>query len=476
VVSPIATKLKSFRGPAAITMVFIFSRGLLYSLGVTFYSSFVHRMWQALDVAQLSEHFVESLWYLHAQPPLYNALVGALSKAFPAHYDKAFLLLNLIGSVSSALLIYLTLRKVKVSDTLATVLAMLLILNPAIMLYENLFSYTVLIIFLLTVMLYFTVVFVVERSLLAWTLSCVMLSVVVLTRSSFHLAWMVVIVVITILYSPRQMRTRLVLLSLLPIFVTFSWYGKNYVVFGTFSSSSWLGMNVARIFPPATPLGGIRPFRPLQEYEGFYKPARLYADVPVLAAEQKTSGYVNYNHEDYLVISKLFRDDVMKSIAADPWQILRRVPDALTIFFTPATHGPFIDINLPRIQPYATVATLDFSDYHNYHAIRPIKGTDPTAVFMRANGFNTTAALPAAFLYVAVLTLAGLVWTKGSLASTDRCLLLVLLFILAYGLLVGNVFEFGENNRFRLELSPIFFILSGIAMDRALLLFQKIKH
>jgi hypothetical protein len=475
VADPIATRLKTFRAPAAIAVAFIFSRGLIYSVGVTFYSSFVHRMWQILDVSQLSEHLIDSLWYMHSQPPLFNALVGVLVKTFPEHYYKVFLLINLIGSLSSAFLIYATLRKVKVSDLMAGLLAMLMVLNPVIMLYENLFSYTVLTIFLLGLTLYFLVVFLVERSPFAWISFCVMLAVIVLTRSSYHVAWMVVIVLIAIGYSPREMRRRLLLVALLPIIVASSWYVKNYAVFGTFSSSSWLGMNMARIFPPATPLGAIRPFRPLQEYNGFYGPARRYPDIPVLADRQKRSGYVNYNHEDYLVISQLFRDDVMRSIAANPWQPIGRVPEALTIFFTPATHAPFIDINLQRIQPYAAAATLDFSDYHKYQAIRPTRDVDPTAAFMRANGFTTTAALPVALLYIAVLALVGLTWLKGKFASTDRCLLLVLLFILAYGMLVGNLLEFGENNRFRLELSPVFFVLSGIALDRALLLFQKIK-
>lgn len=472
----LVTKLKSFRGPALIALAFVCSRAILYSLGVTFYASFVHRMWQVLDVSQLSESLVKSIWYLHAQPPLFNSLVGVLVKLSPDHYGKVFLLINLIGSLASALLIYATLRKIKVSDLLASLLGILMVLNPAIMLYENLFSYTVLIIFLLALTLHSLVVFLVERKVSAWNLLCVVLAVIVLTRSSFHLAWMVVIVFIGIVYSPRHMRSRLLLVALLPIIIASSWYLKNYVVFGSFSSSSWLGMNMARIFPPATPLGAVRPFRPLHEYDGHYEPARHHPDIRVLADRQKISGYVNYNHEDYLVISQLFRDDVMRSIAADPWQPVPRIVDALTIFFTPATHGPFIDINLPRIQPYAAWATLDFSVYHTYQAFHPAHDADPTVTFMQANGFTTTAALPVALLYIIVLVISGLILIKGGLASTDRCILFVLLFILTYGMLVGNLLEFGENNRFRLELSPIFFVLSGIALDRALLLFQKIKH
>jgi hypothetical protein len=36
---------------------------------------------QALDVRQLRDSLPEAIWYLHAQPPLFNALIGVVLQA-----------------------------------------------------------------------------------------------------------------------------------------------------------------------------------------------------------------------------------------------------------------------------------------------------------------------------------------------------------------------------------------------------------
>src|SRR5215216_2902086 len=58
------------------------SRLLAASIGVTPPSVGLEYIWQLAPLELLRAHTAETLWYLHSQPPLHNALVG-LADALP---------------------------------------------------------------------------------------------------------------------------------------------------------------------------------------------------------------------------------------------------------------------------------------------------------------------------------------------------------------------------------------------------------
>lgn len=430
-------------------------------------------MWQVLDLSELSVNLGQSIWYLHSQPPLFNVFVGILVKWTPAHYAKVFQVFNLGMTLISALMIYDAMKALYPSRTIALVLALVFLLNPAIILYENLFGYTSVTIFLVSAVVYSMVRYVVKGNLLTWGGVCLALVLLVLTRSSFHLLFIVAIVSILLAFNRETRRIRFVVVAAVSFLFAMSWYVKNYYLFDTFSSSSWMGMNMARIFPPASPLGEIRPFRPLEDYDGFYV-SQPQTGVAVLDNRRKASGYVNYNHRDYLAISDLYKKEVLQTLqkATVP---LDRVRDAFIIFFAPATHGPFIDINLTRMGVYAAAGAFDFSGFVRYQPVNPALGSDMTRQFMQQNGFSATAAVPVGLVWFLILFTIAIAWSAGLLTNGEKALVLGLVFIMTYGMLVGNLLEFGENNRFRLEISPVIFVLFGIALSKSLLLFQKIN-
>lgn len=430
-------------------------------------------MWQVLDLSELSGNLAQSIWHLHSQPPLFNVLVGILVKWVPAQYAKVFQVLNLGMTLISALMIYDAVKALSESRAMGLVLALVFLLNPAVILYENLFSYTSVTIFLVSALVYSMVRYVLKGSLLAWGAVCLTLVFLVLTRSSFHLLFIVAVIFILLAFSRETRRIRFFVLAAVSFLFAMSWYVRNYYLFDTFSSSSWMGMNMARIFPPASPLGEIRPFRPLEDYEGFYV-SQPQTGVAVLDNPRKASGYVNYNHRDYLVISDLFKKEVLQTLQKETLP-LGRVRDAFIIFLAPATHGPFIDINLRQIGVYGAAGAFDFSGFVRYQPVRPALGSDMTRQFMQQNGFSATAAVPVGLVWLLVLLTLAIAWSTGLLTRGEKGLVLGLAFILTYGMLVGNLFEFGENNRFRLEISPVIFVLSGIALSKSLLLFQKIN-
>jgi hypothetical protein len=458
-----------YKGPVILlTAAFLISRFCLYFLDVQFYTTFIHRLWQAVDVHLLEVELWKSLYYSHAQPPGFNLIVGLLIKLFPAKYPLVFHLLNLLQSFVASLLIFFSLVKLRISTRFATIVTLLFLLNPALMLYEKLFSYTILTIFLITLVVFLLISFLKKKSLSLFVMFCVSLALLVLTRSSFHLFWMMIMLLLTVLHLPREFpRVTILKVAIFSILFTSLWYFKNLYVFNTFSASSWMGMNMARLIKPPTPLGQIGPFKPLEHYRNLYAGDSAFADVGVLSFERKSSGYVNYYHQDYLQISQKFREDVTAQIKANPAGYLTEIGKSVLIYFSPATHAPFIDKNFERIARYGSWYNLDFSGFRKYQIQRPEK--DPPysrATFLSANGFTATAALPAFTFYLFTFLAAMYGWRKSFFSAEDKTLIVSVAFLVTYGMFVGNLLEFGENNRFRFEMNSAMLIVASLSTSR----------
>jgi hypothetical protein len=119
---------------------------------VQFYGSFIHRMWQTIDVHLLREHFAESIFFMHTQPPLYNILVGAVVKTFPEQYYFIFQVLNMSLTWATAILIYYTLCRLGVNKVMNLLVGIFFMISPAVILYENLNSYTIFTEFLISLL------------------------------------------------------------------------------------------------------------------------------------------------------------------------------------------------------------------------------------------------------------------------------------------------------------------------------------
>jgi hypothetical protein len=65
-----------WRGVAAVVALFATSRLGWWLAGIRFDASPVDWYWQILDLDLLRDRLAESLWFLHAQPPGFNALIG----------------------------------------------------------------------------------------------------------------------------------------------------------------------------------------------------------------------------------------------------------------------------------------------------------------------------------------------------------------------------------------------------------------
>ena len=84
--------------------LFAISRTAYYLLGVRFDARGLTVLFQLLDPELLRHNLLQSLFYLHMQPPGYNLFVGVILKLFPHTYVTAFHgSISCLGCLSCAL-------------------------------------------------------------------------------------------------------------------------------------------------------------------------------------------------------------------------------------------------------------------------------------------------------------------------------------------------------------------------------------
>ena len=225
--------------------LFVVSRIAYRLAGIGFDTRSTWRTWIFLDGRFLEADLFESIANLHSQPPLFNLFYG-LVLHLPDSLQKPVYTLTFVAL--GALLtysLYALSSGLGVNRNLAFGATLVFIVGPTNVLYENWFHYAYPVAVLLCASGLFLLLFF-RTQHRRWAVAFfVVLALVLLTRSSYHLVFLLAVVALVAWAS--QLRARqVVLIAALPVLVVVLWYGKNLAMFDTFSSSSWLGMNLAR--------------------------------------------------------------------------------------------------------------------------------------------------------------------------------------------------------------------------------------
>jgi hypothetical protein len=188
-------------------------------------------------------------------------LLGLVLKMSGSHAPAVFSgLLHLISLINCLLLF--TLLKYIVSNRYIPILVTLVyLLSPALMIFESELFYTTFISMLLLISGFFLVRMDADsrqppdtgprrQSGRQWGNIigvCLPLLMLCFTRSMYHLLYLALVGAV-LLYRLRKTTAFPKLLAGFSfcLLLTAGWYGKNYMIFGQFSASSWIGMNFAR--------------------------------------------------------------------------------------------------------------------------------------------------------------------------------------------------------------------------------------
>jgi len=468
---------------SVVLLAFLTSRVLFYWSGIRFDDRSLPWHWQFIDPYLLKTNLLESLYYLHSQPPFFNFFLGLILKLFPHDATLAFTFSYWMFGLTLGYSLFWIMTRLGVSDWLSMLLTILFIINPASVLFENYLFYTYLETLLLCLAAIFWMGFLKTGTFRDGFLCFLLLALLVLTRSLFHLLWFLVFPVVLLL-AQSEKRKKVVLVSLFPFLLAFSLYAKNGMLFGEFVSSSWLGMSFSKITTHkiaaeerqrlvtegmVSPLVLVPLFRPIKAYRGFIPPWTP-TGIAVLDQEKKSTGFTNYNHIAYLEISKKYLKDALTVLHIHPEAFLKGQLHSYFYYFLPASDYVFLEDNRTHIRTYDRIFNLLV---HGQYLMDDQPRLKEAGLGRKLLNISFFMVLGYSFFifYGLFLIIRGL-----KRKPKDGFFPLTILFLwlnILYVTLVGNAFEVGENNRFRFLIDPFFIILLGVFLTYRFKVFKE---
>jgi hypothetical protein len=336
---------------AAGVVTFAVAHAVFIATGVR-YQVPLEGYWEYVDRPLLTTRLLESLFYLHSQPPLFNLFLGIVLKWFPSGYEAAFYATYLMAGLALYLVTMLLMRRLGVSSALAFVAGTALMISPAFVLYEHLLFY----------MLPIATLIVVSHLVLHEGLTrrrpgrlvafFGIVAILGALQSVFHFAYYVAVGVTVVACCPGD-RRKLLWASFPPLLALALVYAKKFYLFGSLTMSSWSGMHMADMttaFLPAaerarlvadgrfSPVSLIPPFSPIQAYPARYLAIPAWAArVPVLSTAHRQSGATNYHHLAYLAISREYGEDARRTVLTHPGTVVSAPLRSWAAYFKPSS-------------------------------------------------------------------------------------------------------------------------------------------
>ncbi len=453
--------------PFCILGVFVFSRMLFWSAGARFDAFPLLHFWQYLDLPVLRHDLLRGLWYLHSQSPAFNLFLGLGLKVLPDPPEVAFATVFRVLGYLSLLCMYGLLRLGGMGRWFALPAVCLFAVSPGALLYENWLFYTLPVALLLLLAALGLARYEQTGRPRYAGLHLAAMTALCLTRASFHP--LVLGVCVALLRIARPERPPVVLRgSLAALAVVLAWSLKNAVLFGVFGASSWTGMNLWRVAGAEVPdavlhalvaegaLPAIvlqKPFDHVSKYPEEYArvPAR-YAEIPSLANAQKQGTWVkNLNHYGYIRISRAYGAASSYVIRNRFGDYARSVGAAWEIYARPSWDFEFVRRNVAAARPLIAVYSLGLL---GPPAPRGAIAPEGRMRCRRALRVLLAMAAACAIVGAGVLCLRGGARRRAALGTT----LAFMVFTVLYVAVVGNAFERGENNRFRVETDPLLYL------------------
>jgi hypothetical protein len=218
----------------ALLLAFAGSRIAYWLLGVEFDTGPMNFYWQVIDPALLTSEFWRSILYLREQMPGFNLLLGAGLHLFDKHIALAFHTLFILIGVILMVSLFLLLLRLRVTVSVAFVVTLLFIANPATVLYENWLFYEYPIAALFALAALFSHRYLSTYQFRDGLMLFACFTALGYMRVIFHLAWFFAMMII-LAYMTRTHWRRTFACAVTPLLLLAVPYVKNGVVFGTLS-------------------------------------------------------------------------------------------------------------------------------------------------------------------------------------------------------------------------------------------------
>jgi hypothetical protein len=438
--------------------------------GQRFNTDYLNYGWQLIPWDVLSTDPLRSVFYLHIQPPLWNLFLG-LAAWFSPFSDRATLqvLMALIGFVVAWLAAALG-RRLGLSRRASVIVALIATLHPEVLkgAFEPTYE-------LATAALLLAVLIAVadltrkENVLRSLVILASAVTVTALTRSLYHPAWALLIVIFGLWLMRRRINWKSSVLVLsIPVIFMGSWMAKNEVMFGHTTMSSWFGMNLQRAVIPVLPkddldemyakgqiseIAMIGPFGKYELYENVFEdcvPTRSHRSLaePMRTTDQWSP---NFNFECFLPLYDQAGKDAIAVIKEHPeaWLEGRLWSLRTTIAVSPIPSESKSEV-MTGLDRVFSMARLDFG------GVLSTKGWGtPIYGQLEAHADFGLMLIPM-YLTIGWIGLWQILQRlRRKQLSAASTIYVVGSFTVAFTVIVGAIAELGEQSRFRTMIDPI---------------------
>ncbi len=474
---PSSSACISLRWFAGITGLFILSRVSYYFAGIRFQSGTLEYFDQFADPLLLRNDLLNTVLYMHGQPPLFNLFLGLVLKISPHGFSQVFNIIYLLFGLALSLLLFGLMVRLGVAQRLSFLLTGVFILTPACIVYENSLFYTCPVTLLLVAAAWFLHRFLKSQRVVDSLLFFTCLGTVVLVRSFFHPFWFMIVLAALLIKQPG-FRRAVAAGAIIPLALILLLQCRNLYLFDSLSTSSWFGMSIAKITTFQLPvekrvamnqrgelsgLAMVFPFSRLQIYRDFQidMPPSGSTGIRILDQETKSTGSPNLNNKIYIHLSRAYLTDAAYVVLRHPEAYLKGILSAVTLFFNPTAHQGFLYWNLNKIR--LTDRLCNIVLYGHPSAVFHVASDSP---WKRISGAGIFLFLIWAFSLVYGGQMLFRPAEKEKADPVARGVLIFLWFNIVYVSLVGNLFEYGENNRFRFMIDPFLLVFAGLMLER----------
>lgn len=409
--------------------------------------------WQNLPVIDLRERLVESLWNLHAQPPLHNLYGALFFHLFP---DQPLHAMQVANSVLGALICAMSamiLWRITHNRWATLIGGVFIALNPGLFLFEAYMLYTIPSVFLIVVCAWCIAL---SREQPAFLYGFVLSgNLLVLTRSLYHPIFLPVIVLLATIFAGARWK-RALALALVISLLGLGWATKNAIQFNFWGTSSWGGLNMWRVAawnytPPELEAfaeeGLIDPL--VVELGPFTYPSSYVpygfdreSDIPSLARD-------NYHNINIPAIAQVYQRSALALIRHDPGVYVSQVIANYSVYTCPASAFRHNELNRERMP-----ALVRFYE----------DGLYGTQLFQSLN-LSILGCSIQYFVIPLSLLASGVVWGWWAVrrmglfeALCQERVMVTLAVFVVYNTLAGTLFEVEENARFKFMIEPLLWI------------------
>jgi hypothetical protein len=325
---------------------------------------------QLLDIVELATNPLDSLLYLHSQPPLLNALLALMTKLgglFGIGYATVATISFRLAGLAGAILFFILIRNMTRSTAQAALGLFVLLANPAYHVFGSQFFYPFILQALFLALFFLIAKYVKEGGMASLCLLILTIAAITNMRSLFHPVWAIGLCLFVISFRiwvstgfdketfasedavpamPRQKEFHHYAIGLVALLLLLSiWPLKNHLIFGQFTYSSLGGYNLAHHLPIA-PVPTVREAvrgesEEVNQFLTSFRPVSGGDSLRVLTDIKKTDGSLNWNHAAFLLSASTLKERAIQWRLDNPVEYMKMALVHYLIWTSPSAMHPY---------------------------------------------------------------------------------------------------------------------------------------